>query len=228
MNYQLHTRDIFREPRILDEIKTRMCWPSDRFAQYEAKQTSNEPKNNFSTEPGYFASDPEFRFYSVLRRHASTPAALLLSNIPLAEIFSVDTQAFEHWYANKNFYPRSLQESRKTFGELIGKKAVDIVVVDKQTKNIMRAYEVDGPAHQSEANNRVWDLSKNFLFRQHHIPLLRISSDSATKLYTQSNGSCFPDTLDQTLQLMSENWAKFCAAPSEETMHSHFSTPLVP
>lgn len=227
-----HSFEIYRDPKILDEIPTTLTWDDDQLNQYQPLQQHYDDRrwdSRFcSTEPGHFGSDYEYQLYRLLQLQRIGIRYLLLSNVPLRAIISVDRNTFEKWYAQKNFLPGALEDAFGEYSRLVGKKVVDLIVVSKKTGRIISAIEVDGNAHETDPFKIQLDYAKNYNFRIVQIPLLRISVDSVMQLWRTAPIDGHKDRFLEAFKKMHAHWDHFVSDPTEQNMHLHFTDPIVP
>lgn len=226
-----HSFTIYEDPKILDEIPTVLTWDHGQLNQYRPLQQHYDDRRWYtrysSTEPGHFGSDYEYQLYRLLQWHGTESKYLLLSNVPLKAIISVDRDAFEQWYARKNFKLRALEDAFKKYSFLVGNKSVDLVAVNIKTGRIAYAVEVDGRTHQEDPTQLKWDYAKSYNFRILQIPLLRISVESVLHLWRTSQLDGHQDRFKDAFNKMHSHWKRFVKNPTELTMQLHFTDPII-
>lgn len=211
---QFSVATVFSSPIILSFGISRLIWSPAIAAGIPRPSTLSSVTRY--PKPGEFGSKAELYAYLSWSNglHVGKRNAELLTNVPLSSIFDIDSTAVSHLYRQIGFAdPGKVALAESVARTLIGSKSVDLLVIDRASKDLLLGLEIDSHYHAPPWQVD-YDMIKSSFFLANGKRLLRVhySALSAKMTWPQ-----FSSLLTQA----AANWATFKAAPAPSTLQLH-------
>lgn len=209
---QFAVETVFSSPMILCFGISKIVWSSIVAASLPCPSGSSIISRY--PKPGEFGSKAESYAYLSWLNSPHADRTEMLTNVPLSSIFDVDSAAISQLYQQIGFTdPREVAVAELRARELIGSKSVDLLIIDRVSKDLLLGLEIDSNYHEPPWQVD-YDMIKSHFFLASGKRLLRIHCSTLSANMTWQQFSSLLTRADA-------NWERFKVAPAPSTLQLH-------